>query len=376
MLRFISAIAMVLATVAAVAQPTFTPLKNLTRDGKLPERVVRQHSNNNLDLAYYKGRYYWAFRTAPTHFASKKTVLYVVSSADRETWEYETEFNYQKDIREPRFVVYKDSLMMYFFIGGDKKFKFEPQEIRVTKTTGNKGWTNAYNVGLDGYVPWRLRVRNDSIYLSAYYGKNLYNKKHKSDLRIFKSADGNHWNTLTDSPQINIAHAEEGEFIFDKQGCMYATVRLESNGALVCKGDNCQPQVWQYKRTKDKYDSALLFEHGNDIYLIARRNPSGPMDRVKHRRNEDQGRMRNLIRYSFTKKKTALYKLNKETLTMETVLDFPSTGDNAYAAIAQIDEHSFVVMNYSCDIDKREKIWISGQLGKTYIYETVLKFDK
>jgi len=354
--------------------PSYSPLQNLTTSKVLPERIMIQKANNNLDLVFFKGKFYHAFRTAPSHFASKKTVLYVVSSNDRKTWKYETEYSYQKDIREPRFTILGDSLLLYFFIGGTKPLKFEPEEIRVSKTSG-EGWTKAENIGLDGFVPWRVRNRNDTLFMSSYYGKNLYSKNHQSDLRLFFSTDGIGWYKLTTQSQIDLPHAEEGEFIFASDGCMYATVRLESNGALICKGDNCAPEKWTYKRTKYKYDSALLFEHNNDVYLISRRNMNGEIDKVKHRKNEKKARLSNLIKYSITKKRTALFKLNKEDLSLTHILDFPSTGDNAFPAIAKIDTNNYWLMNYSSDITKREKNWISGQLGKTFIYETVLTFD-
>lgn len=354
---------------------TYDKWENITTGGSLPQQCKIQHSNNNLDLVKYKKKYYLAFRTAPTHFASSKTVMYVVSSTDLKQWQYETEVHVGYDIREPRFALYNDTLNLYFFEGGKKKFEFDPRYIWAMRTTGS-GWSERVSIHLDGYVPWRLRVHNDTLLLSAYYGKGLYKKSHHSDLRLFQSIDGLHFTPISKDPQIDVLSAEEGEFIFDKKGDMYATVRLEGTGALVCKADKGKLQTWNYKRTKYKYDSALLFDHEDDIYLIARRNIDGEMDKVKHRKNEKQGKMRNLIRYSITKKVTALYKLDKDSLTVTPLMDFPSTGDCSYAGIAQIDKDSYLVMNYSSDINKSKRIWINGQLGKTYIYSTVLHFGK
>lgn len=348
--------------------------QNLTTSGSLPTQCKVQHSNNNLDLVKYKERHYLAFRTAPTHFASAKTVLYVVSSTDMKTWQYETEIHVGYDLREPRFAVYRDTLNLYYFEGGKDKFKFDPRYIWITRTTG-KGWSERVSANLDGFVPWRLRERNDTLYLSAYYGKGLYKKSHHSDLRLFYSTDGINWLPISKQPQIDLLSAEEGEFIFDKKGDMYSTVRLEGSGALVCKAEKNKLQQWNYKRTKYKYDSALLFDHNDEIYLIARRNIDGEMDKVKHRKTEKQGKMRNLIRYSITKKVTALYKFDKDSLVVTPIMDFPSTGDCSYAGITQIDKNSYLVMNYSSDIKKRKRIWINGQLGKTYIYSTILRFE-
>lgn len=348
--------------------------QNLTTSGKLPPQVKIQHSNNNLDLVKFNNKYYLAFRTAPTHFASKKVVMYVVSSTDLETWTYETEITMGTDLREPRFAVYRDTLNLYFFQGGKKMFRFEPQKIFVCRKPLSGNWSQPQTIHLDGFVPWRLRERKDTLYLSAYYGKNLYRNNHRSNLRLFSSVDAVNWHPISQEPQIGILSAEEGEFIFDKEGNLFATVRLEGTGALVCKADNTNLATWQTKRIKTKYDSALLFDHGDDIYLVSRRNLDGDIDKVKHRKNEKQHRLSNLIRYSITRKVTALFKFNKQDLSLSHITDFPSTGDNAYAGIAEAGPHEYVLMNYSSNIRGRRKNWINGQLGKTYIYWTRLQF--
>lgn len=354
--------------------PAFSEWQNLTTSGHLPEQVKIQHSNNNLDLAKLHDKYYLAFRTAPTHFASKKSVLYIVSSTDMQHWNFEVEIKYGCDLREPRFIVYHDTLRLLFFTGGSNLFKFEPREILLTQTTGNSSWTTPVSVNLNGFVPWRLRSLNDTLYLSAYYGKNLYGKTHQSNLRLFHSTNAFDWKPISEKPQIDIARAEEGEFIFDKDGNLFATVRLEGTGSLVCKADRSDLVNWQTTRSKYKYDSALLFEYKNEIYLISRRNLDGEVDKVKNRKRENQGRANNLIRYSITQKVTALFKLNKENLTLSHLVDFPSTGDCSYPAIAPISETYFLLMNYSSNIKGRKKNWLNGQFGKTYIYQSMLKF--
>ncbi|MCP4438264.1 MAG: hypothetical protein GY810_04905 [Aureispira sp.] len=47
-----------------------SPLEQIVPSETLPEGVVTQNSNNNLDIFKYKNRYYVGFRTAPSHFAS------------------------------------------------------------------------------------------------------------------------------------------------------------------------------------------------------------------------------------------------------------------------------------------------------------------
>jgi len=205
MLRKLITILFCFQTITGFSQTIkFDEWKNLTTSGKLPAQCKIQHSNNNLDLVKFHDKFYLAFRTAPTHFASKKVVMYVVSSTDLETWNYETEIELGCDVREPRFAVYHDTLNLYFFRGGKRMFKFEPNEIFVLRKSATVNWSDKQSIHLDGFVPWRLRERNDTLYLSAYYGKNLYQNKHKSDLRLLWSTDAVNWKNVSEEPQVDI----------------------------------------------------------------------------------------------------------------------------------------------------------------------------
>ena len=366
----IAVVCILCGTIASSQNITYDSWQKLSTQELMPAEVKLRKSNNNLDVVQFKGRFYTAFRTAPSHFASSKTKMYVISSIDLKKWDFENVIEPGSDIREPRFAVWGDSLYLYCFKGGTKAFKFEPREVIVVASLGNKQWTSPASIGLDGYVPWRLRVHNSTLLLSAYYGKDLYNSKHQSDLRLFKSVDARHFVPVSKEPQLNVQTAEEGEFIFDKSGTLYAVVRLEGYGALVCRSEKDSIDKWKYVKTKHKYDSSLLFEHNNEIYLIARRNLDGACDRSGE--NKRPHRVYNLVRYSLTKKRTALFKLDKQSLYLKPLLDFPSTGDCSFAGIQKLNDSDYLVMNYSSEITKKEKIWLRGQYGKTFIYWTIL----
>ncbi len=341
--------------------------QQLIPSDKLPNEIKCMNSNNNLDAILFNDRYYVAFRTAPSHFASKKSKIYVISSLDFNNWRFEKEIHLGNDLREPRFADYKNDLFLYFFEGGNHPLKFEPKHIWMTRLVDKSNWSPLVDLSLDGFVPWRLRVKEDTLYLSAYYGKDIYSSKHKGDLRLFKSTDGFNWQPISKSPQTPKIGGEEGEFVFDTLGNLWGTVRLEGDGGMIvhAKADNIAK--WTTKYTKKKYDSALLLEHNNDIFLISRRNLDGNA-------SKGDNRLYNLIRYSFTRKKTALFKLNKENLSLDFIKDFPSTGDNSFPALANVKEQkgTYYLLNYSNDIYGKEKNWIRGQLGKTYIYFSIL----
>lgn len=351
-----------------------TPWQQLIPSEKIPEDVLCRRSNNNLDIAFYKNRYYIAFRTAPTHFASKKSALHILSSPDFKEWERETTVQLGTDVREPRFCVFNDTLRFFFFEAGASMFQFQPKHIWYLSCIGDKKWTSMVNTDLDGFVPWRIRTYNGQMLLSAYYGVNLYKAGHQGNLRLFTSVDGEHQFPISDSAQVTVSGAEEGEFIIDSSGTLFATVRLESEGALICKAEKNHLDKWTFIKSKHKYDSALMFLHDDEVYLVSRRNLDGEMDKANPKRKPAFRKKYNLIRYSLTKKTTSLFKLNKNTLELTWIMDFPATGDNAFPGIVQVDEHKFILLNYTNDPNKGEKNWIRGQLGKTNIYWTTLEF--
>jgi len=163
--------------------------------------------------------------------------------------------------------------------------------------------------------------------------------------------------------------AEEGEFIFDEEGNLWGTLRMEGDGAMVVFAEADDLSNWQTRYTKHKYDSALLFEHESEIYLISRRNMDGYA-------KKSNWRLYNLLRYSFTRKRTALFHLNKDKMQLDWIRDFPSTGDTAFPGIISLGDGQYFLLNYSSNIHGKEKSWIKGQLGKTYIYSTILDMNK
>jgi hypothetical protein len=377
LMKFITALLFIIFGITLTAQTiTYTPLKNFTKDTKFPPEVRIQNSNNNLDLISFEDRYYVVFRTAPSHFASPNTWLYVVSSADLDHWAFEDSIHLGYDMREPRFYAHHDTLFLIFFRGGKKMLRFQPNEVLVAYRTKTTGWTKPINVGLDGYVPWRVRTRSDTLYLSAYYGKHLYHSSHKPDLRLLSSTDGFKWTRLSVEPQLSLDAVEEGEFIFDRLGDMYGVARLESSGSLLTYASHDSLSTWHSTYSPYKYDSPLLLNDNDDIYLLSRRSLGGKMTKAPKWMTARQARNFNLFIYPFSHKVTSIFKYNTVDKVLVHLIDFPSTGDTAYPAITKLGPGKFLFMNYSTNINGRKKIWLGGQLGKTYIYSTILQISK
>ncbi len=152
----------------------YTPPVSVVPGPSIPQDLVLNHSNNVLDIAEYKGEFYLGFRTAPTHWASRKTKIVVLRSPDRKQWVKEGEFQFDCDLREPRFLVFNGKLFLYFYQAGKNPFGFSPKSIYATERTPEGGWAQARPIFKPGYVVWRAKAYGDTAYMSVYYGKGLY----------------------------------------------------------------------------------------------------------------------------------------------------------------------------------------------------------
>lgn len=342
------------------------PAKNL------PPQVKSLHAHNNLDVAEFKGRYYVAYRTAPTHFASAKVCMYILSTADFTTWQFEQEIKFKSDLREPRFFQNNDTLFFTFFKAGSNMFRFEPQGIFETYLAGTQ-WSTIKELDIPlGYVPWRIKRLNGLFYMSTYDGVNEYKLNTACATRFFVSADGMQWDSLSyDAQLLHPRASAENEFVFAANGDMWGVTRLEFDGSYIFHASKDSLHKWQTWYSRHKFDSPLMFMHKGVPFLIARRNLDG--DGTFYRR--DKKYKNNLVRYSLTRKTTALYAMDTLNKTLIHIKDFPATGDCAFPGIAAINDSTYYVLNYSSNIHKRPKNWLRGQLGRTNIYMSVLTIN-
>jgi hypothetical protein len=117
-----------------------------------------------------------------------------------------------------------------------------------------------------------------------------------------------------------------------------------------------------------------MFKHGPDFYLVARRNLDGAFDKENRWMWDPVEGLYYLARYWWTGKRTALYKLDKDTLVLEPVLDFPSKGDTAFPGLVPLNDNQYLMYNYSSPPQGKDRVWMSGQLTGTQIYSTVITF--
>ena len=349
----------------------------------LPKDVVAQQSNNNVSITFFDHRLYVAFRTSKTHFASKHTGLYVISTADGNSWKKEMEVFSGKDAREPFLVNINDTLRFYYFTAGTKMLKFEPGGIWMCELPKHGLWSTPKQIGPNSTVHWSIKNRRGGTYLTTYTGSH-YQLEGEATVRLNfeKTNNGTDWLPVGDSATVYYGGVSEVDFEFERSGQLWAVGRLEDGdntgfGSHIFYADSGTLGEWHHEAVADNrsFMSPRMFRHGDDFYVIARKQLGkkefGHADRLKSMKKQ---RLKNWVSYSLTPKTTALYKLNKSTKQLEWVVDMLGAGDTAFSSIVRLNANQFLVANYTSPPHKRKFSWLRGQLGKTLIYLQVISF--
>jgi hypothetical protein len=351
----------------------------------LPEGISPLAANNNVDIVSHKDRLFLAWRTAESHFASKNARLYVISSRDEgETWEYERDIALGSDLREPRFLSIGGRLILHFFEAGGNPLAFEPKYMWRVRRLGKAKWSEPEQLLNPGEIPWNVKVRGGAAYLTSYEGNHYQAGVSELDVHFRKSSDGLNWEPVNpDSLVVYRGGVSEVAFEFDPAGSLWAVTRNEDGdatgfGSHLCFAPPDNLGAWDCSSRSDpnRYDSPVMFRHGNEIYLIARRDIGGPYDQGLTNLSFDQQKSLYLTTYSARPKRTAIYRINQTERKVEFVLDLPSAGDTAFPAVRRTGAHTFLVANYTSPLDETDQSWIDGQTSArgTQIYLLALTF--
>jgi hypothetical protein len=348
----------------------------------LPSGLDVQQANNNLSIALHDGRLFLAFRTAPTHFASARARLIVLSSPDLgQTWAYEASFTTGRDLREPFLLEVGGRLLLHFAELGDRLYAFEPHALSRSLRGGLGSWTAPEQWGGPEEIAWDFKVRSGRAWMTSYRGKHYDLQRQTIEMRFRTSVDGLDWKDVGPGP-VYRGGATEASFEFDRQGALWAITRNEDGdasgfGSHVATAEPATPGSWRFpdRSNPSRFDSPRLFRHGSDIYLVARRDLGPP---VGNRFEEVGGEMRKLLiwaSYSLQPKRTSLYRLDRVGRRFELVLDLPSAGDTAFPSIVRLSPHEFLLANYSSAFRHADRTWFWGQLNGTGIYFVRLRFE-
>lgn len=352
----------------------------------LPEAAKPMASNNNVEVIFFEGRLFMCWRTGPTHFASPLTKMLIVSSGDMgNTWRYEHEIAIKTDVREPRFIAMNGRLLLYYVELGRIPATFTPRGIWRIERLGEGFWSERQHFKTDGdpEVMWRLKKRNGRAWMTSYRGPHYGKGKGTLDVMFRSSKDGLTFSPVGKDGIVYHGGVSEVAFEFAENGDLWAITRNEDGddsgfGSHVCHAKADALSNWDCGSKSDphRYDSPWMFRHGKDLYLIARRNPDGPFDLGETQLPFAEQKAKYLSTYSLSTKRTALYGIDQKTRAIKHIVDLPSAGDNAFPSVRRLDEHRFLVANYTSPVDKTDWTWLDGQIAKegTQLYLLTIEF--
>ncbi len=349
---------------------------------RMPAEVVSQDAHNNLDIVRHDGRLYFAFRTAPSHFASSLTTLYVVSTEDEVEWRFEGEWSLGTDLREPRFLSLNGRLWLYFAVLGDDPLAFEPGGSRVVEYHGPGAWTEPVDAFTDDFIPWRMRVRDGVAYVTGYTGGGEVYTPGADPIRVhwLQSVDGETWEPVVPGrPVVLEGGGSETDLAFLPDGAVVAVTRNEggsedgSLGSRICRAEASSLGDWRCEDDPRKYDSPLVF-YDDGVWLVGRRNVTddGHFDVAPDDLSPEQAWAYNQAAYWMTPKRCSLWKVDPHALTVELVLDLPSAGDTCFASEIDLGGGRHLLYNYSSPFEPGDISWLQGQNGETFIYRATL----
>lgn len=332
--------------------------------------IATQTSNNNVALAIAGGRTYVAWRTAPTHFASIDAAIHVISAdePDARVWTHEASFTVGADVREPAFLLSDGALSMSFFEGGTNPLAFEPHA--VWRAAACDGWAAA-PISEGEKVPWDVKTRGGVALRTAYSGDHYG----AGDLSVHleRSDDGGiTWVPFGADPVLQGGDSEVA-FEIAADGRLWAVTRNEDGdatgaGSKVCVAPADDWSAWDCPDVSDpeRYDSPELIRHGDDLWLLARRDVGGPF-----------GPDGDLLAYSTRPKRSALYRIDQDARAVVWVQDLPGVGDTAFVSAWRTGLHTWAFANYTAPLDEPDVTWLAAQTSDrgTQIYLAELRFE-
>ena len=372
-------------TAPAGAAPSMSDAVTIVPSDAMPDGVVSQTSHNNLDVVWHGGRLFFAFRTAPSHFASSEVVLYVVSTTDLQSWTLEARFALQKDLREPRFLTLGDRLLLYFARLGEVTFTFDPEAMMLSEQQDGCVWSAPEEIaptGEPGFIPWRAREIDGRGYLMGYVGgENIYEIGGEGTaVHWLQTSDGRSFEpVIANQSAVLTGGTSETDWAFLDDGGLVAVSRNEAGdaegwGSKICRAAPASLGNWECVADPKKYDSPLVFRDGADVYLIGRRQLAndGNYDLGMRELSPEDQALTYQAEYWGTSKRCALWKIDPTALRVDWVLDLPSNGDTCFASNVPLSPKRQLVFNYTSPLADPDLAWNEGQFGPTYIYRLTL----
>ncbi len=349
----------------------------------LPDSIMVQNANNNLDVVWHNARLFLAWRSAPNHFASGQAVMHVASSdsAMRE-WLHEGSFNLGTDLREPQLLSTPNGLILYMAKLGTNPRAFEPQGSVFMRYRSPMEWSDPTPAFPDNFIPWRIEPTPSGGFEVLGYtgGENVY-ETDGDPIRIMWliSNDGIEWQPHPDTGESGVVLEGGGSEPYLVQlddGSIMAVVRNEGGddsgfGSKICTASADALGDWQCTHDPRKFDSPLLFRSAGHIWLIARRHLTETGHYDLDRSDLPQASQYLLYQgeYWNAPKRCAIWSVNRDSKSVHWITDLPSRGDTCFPSIVSAPQNDgWWLFNYSNDPQGDDLNWNQGQLAPTAVF--------
>jgi hypothetical protein len=199
-------------------------------------------------------------------------------------------------------------------------------------------------------------------------------------VEVWTTTDGWTWAPLDPAHPVSHVGGTETDLVESPSGGWIGVTRLEGPegwGTDVIRSPGGRPDDWETRRFPLKLDSPLVFRSGDEVLVVARRQ-------VAHGGHYDLGWSRPAPSprtalyhrtYSMSRKRTALWRIDTDTLDVHHIVDLPGHGDTCFPGLVRNDDRGFTVYNYTSPLDGPDRTWFRSQFGQTEIYAVDLRID-
>ena len=171
------------------------PAESVPANTVEPKSVTKIFTNGQHNaftaLIGFKGAYYLAFRTAPSHAYGEADIV-LLRSADTRTWTEARRFNILPDDRDPQFIIVGERLLMFVHSLQGPKL-----QVYVVSTTDGEKWSEPQPVGETTFSLWKPFAHEGKYHATSYKKAEGKEGGKIREVRLVESADGIDWKKVS-----------------------------------------------------------------------------------------------------------------------------------------------------------------------------------
>ena len=316
--------------------------------------VVNDGKHNAFtDLLYWRGEFWLAYISSPSHFASRHSRVVLLRSTDAKQWQQAAQFSGNgEDIRDPKLGIIHGRLFLFALL--NKKFDAEPYKTIVTHSTDGSKWSDFEDVTPDGWLLGRPVSRDDQTYFAP-----AHRIDHGSAV-LLRSTNGIAWDIHATIQTGD--RADETAVQLLSNGLMISASRVEAGGGIFGHPEagtqisSAQAPFSEWtsltRSNVTRLDGPVLFTHNDHLFAVGRR----------------QVRAAGQLRWqgsAIGQKRSALFLIRKKDGELIHLTDLPSSGDTSYPGAVIVNEKLFI--SYYTNDPGRDPAWLLGMLLPTQI---------